>query len=198
MAMFPVVCLLLARGVLGLRFRPLMLIAGVIMALLWWRGLAPMFTQPISSLREIAWHVEQHSAARDVIVIAPDYLATTFNYYYPGDQPQVAYPNEPGRRVEDIVWTDYDRRWEAATITPTLRFVERTLPPNGRVWLIAPLDAYPNDARFDSIREIAAALRESYVLCDDNRSFRGPVEQADLLLFARTEADCPQTELDGS
>lgn len=198
MAMYPVVCLLLARGVVGLRFRPLMLIAGAIMALLWWRGLTPMFAQPVSSLREIAHHVERYSHPNDAIVIAPDYLATTFNYYFPGEQPQVAFPNEPGRRVEDIIWTDYDRRWEEATITPTLQFVERTIRQSGRAWLIAPLDAYPNNPRFDAIRAIAAALDEHYVLCSDNRSFHGPVEQADVLLFARTEAGCPDTELDGS
>ncbi|NOZ04875.1 MAG: hypothetical protein GXP41_00785 [Chloroflexi bacterium] len=185
MAVYPALCLLLARGVFGLRFRPLMVITVAIIALLWARVLIPEIGQPTSSLREVAAFVEQNSRPGDVIVIAPDYLATTFNYYYQGTQPQVSFPDQPGRRVEEIEWLDYNRRWEHATITPTLQFVQKSLGPGGRVWLIAPLDAYPNDPRFDQIRAIKAAFDRTYVLREADRSFRGPVETADVFLYGR-------------
>jgi len=186
MAVYPALCLLLARGILGLRLRPLMVIAVAIIALLWARVLIPQIGRPTSSLREVAAFVQQNSRPGDVIVIAPDYLATTFNYYYQGTQPQVSFPDRPGRRVEEIEWLDYNRRWEQATITPTLQFVQQSLGPEGRVWLVAPIEAYPNDPRFDQIRAIKAAFDRTYVLRQENRSFRGPVETADVFLYART------------
>jgi len=186
MAVYPALCLLLARGVFGLRFWPLMVTTVAIVVLLWAHVLIPELDQPPSSLREVAAFVQENSKPGDVIVIAPDYLATTFNYYYRDSLPQVSFPDEPGRRVEEIEWLDYNLRWERATITPTLQFVQQSLGPAGQVWLVAPLDAYPNDPRFDQIRAIKAAFDRSYVLRQENRSFRGPVETADVFVYGRT------------
>jgi hypothetical protein len=156
-------------------------LAGV--SFLWLRADMGIYRGPISSLREVARYVEQNAGHSDIILIAPDYLAPTFNYYYQGDQTQIAFP-WLFRRVENMDWLNWaGRRSQAAeAVTYTLGYIAEA-GPEGRVWLIAPLLAYPGDPFFDQIRALKAELDQRYRLVETIERFRGPVETADILIY---------------
>lgn len=183
-AVFPSLCLVLARALTRLRVS-YALMGLAILGLLFWRNpISSQFGKPQSTLREVARHIEAQAGPRDVIVIAPDYYATTFNYYFRGSQPQVAFPEPPGR-VQEIVWTGWRERWvnAALAVEATLQFIVQSTPPDARVWLVAPLDAYPNDASFGQIRALKAQLDSRYRFVSNVSRFRDAVERADVLTY---------------
>jgi len=183
---FPPLCLALARGVLVLRRWWATGLALLLVAALWWTPVRTAVTAVTSNLREVAAFVERQAGPGDVIIIAPDYLATPFNFYYHGPQAQVAFPSPPGR-VEEIVWANYGDRWEraAAQIEPTLEFVQQSLGPDGRVWLVGPVESYPNNPLFVQIRALRSSLEERYRLQRAVTDFRGPVEMADVYIYEK-------------
>jgi mannosyltransferase len=184
MAVFPALCLVLARALTRLRL-PYALMGLAVLGLMFWRNpIAGQYGTPQSTLREIAAFVTAQAGPRDVIIIAPDYYATTFNHYFAGNQPQLAFPEPPGR-VEEIVWTGWRDRWvnAAQAVQPALDFVAQNLVADARVWLIAPLDAYPQDASFNQIRAVKAGLDAKYQLMTDEGAFKGAVERADVLAY---------------
>ncbi len=183
---FPALCLIMARGAWAIPGREGVATGILLMVLLWTKSWPGVYGRPMSSLREVAAHVEGRAEEGDVIIIAPDYLATTFNYYYGGKQTQVAFPASLGR-VEEIVWAHYGRRWEdaAEAIEPTLSFVGSNLGEGGHIWFLAPLEAYPGRDTFDQIRVLKERLDERYRLVDANLSYRYAVETVDVYLYAR-------------
>jgi len=186
LVMYPALCLILARGLWALRWKPGVAVGVLLMLLLWTRSWPGVYGRPMSSLREVAARVESQARDGDVIIIAPDYMATTFNYYYDGSQMQVAFPASLGR-VEEIVWAHYGRRWEHAAdaIEPTLAFVADHLGDNGRIWFLAPLDAYPGRDTFDQIRVLKEQLDRRYRLVEADLSYRYAVESVDVYLYER-------------
>jgi len=157
-----------------------------LMLLLWTRSWPGIYNRVMSSLREVAADVAAEARPGDVIVIAPDYLATTFNFYYQGPQVQVAFPASLGR-VEETVWAGYTRRWEdaAEAIEPSLIFIDQQLGDDGRIWFLAPIEAYPNDYTFDQIRALKARLDEKYRLVREDFSYRYAVEVVDVFVYER-------------
>jgi len=186
LVMFPALCLVMARGLWAIRWRFGVAVGILLMLLLWSKSWPGVYGGPVSSLREVAARMEAEAGEGDVIIIAPDYLATTFNYYYAGDLVQVAFPASLGR-IEEIVWAHYGRRWDDASeaIEPTLSFVENRLGEDGRVWFLAPLDAYPGRSTFDQIRMLKGELDERYHLADSDLSYRYAVETVDVYLYER-------------
>lgn len=184
--MFPALCLVMARGLWAIRWKPGVFIGVLLMLLLWTKSWPGVFSGPVSSLREVAARVEAEAGKDDVIIIAPDYMATTFNYYYHGTQAQAAFPASLGR-VEEIVWANYSRRWQDASeaIEPTLAFAEARLGVGGRIWLLAPLAAYPGRYEFDQIRRLKQQLDERYQFLYSDLSYRHAVESVDIYLYAR-------------
>jgi len=160
---FPAVCYLIARGVQSVRPRPvsLLLLAGLI--IVWVQTVSVTYVRRTSNLREIASYVSPRIDEEDAIVIAPDYLASSFNYYFEGRQAQVAFPSTYDR-VEDIIWVGWAESWRnaAQAIEPTLQHLAGTVPAEGRIWFIAPLEAYPDDPYFSQIRELKTALDAVY------------------------------------
>ena len=158
----------------------------VLALLVWTRSWPGIYRRVMSSLREASAELEREAGPEDVIVIAPDYLATTFNFYYHGPQVQVAFPASLGR-VEETIWAGYSRRWKdaAEAIDPSLTYIDEHLGEEGRVWFLAPVEAYPNDYTFDQIRALNARLAERYDLVRENRAYRYAVEMVDVFVFER-------------
>ena len=181
---YPALCLVLARGVLALRRWWTTGLALLLVAALWQAPLRTAVTAVTSDLREVAAYVEAQAGPGDVIIVTPDYLATTFNFYYRGPQKQVAFPSPPGR-VEEIIWANYGDRWAQAeaAIEPTLQYIRESLGPGGRVWLVGPVESYPDSPLFVQIRAFKARLETQYTLVRAVKSFRGPVEMADVYVY---------------
>jgi 4-amino-4-deoxy-L-arabinose transferase-like glycosyltransferase len=186
MAVYPALCLVLARGIVSLRHRALVLGGLALLSILWLRADAGFYGGPISAMREVAQSVEAQATAGDVIVVAPDYLAPTFSYYYEGPAAQAAFP-WLHRRVEAMDWIGWaERRSDAEAAVPAmLAHIENELAPTGIVWLVAPLNAYPNDPFFEQMRALEDALARRYALVQRDESHRGVVETADISQYAR-------------
>jgi hypothetical protein len=185
MAVFPPLCFLLARALSGLRLAYALMALAILVLLFWYQPLANIYGKPASAMREVAQYVEDGAGPDDIIVIAPDYLATPFNFYFKGDQPQVAFPQPPGR-VEAIAWQGWRALWLDAqsAVYPTLEFVDSNGTPGGRVWLIAPLDLYQNDPYFSQIRVVKNELDARYDLVQHEGRFRKmAVEGADVFVY---------------
>jgi mannosyltransferase len=183
---FPALCLGLGRGALNLRYRWAVGLAIAVMLVLWAPGLRAVETDVTGDLREVAAYVQANAAPDDVIIVAPDYIATTFNFYYRGPQPQVAFPQQPGRG-EEIIWAEYNTRWARAAerIAPTVQYVEQTLPAGGRVWLVGPVESYKGNPMFEQIRALKAQLDARFPLQEHVTRFRGPVETADVYVYGK-------------
>lgn len=182
---FPGLVLLLAKGLAKPPTWPSLMGVAAIALLFWLGPLRPVFAGPISGMREVAQYVQAQAAEVDVLVIAPDYLATPFNFYFQGSQPQVAFPLPPGR-VDVINWQEWGHRWEDAAdaVRPTLDYVAEHVTAGSRVWLIAPLDAYPQDEYFGQIRVLKGELDARYELVSRDNSVRGSaIEGADVLIY---------------
>jgi len=189
MALFPPLCFLLARALSGLRPAYSLMALAILALLFWYNPLRGIYGKPMSAMREVAQYVEAQAAPEDVILIAPDYLATPFNFYFKGEQLQSAFPQPPGR-VEEIIWRGWRARWDEAqeAVYPTIDFVEQSGASGGRVWLIAPLDAYPNDPHFGQIRVLKGELDARYELVQEEKRFRNvAVESADIFLYQRRQ-----------
>lgn len=184
----PGLILLVARGLAHLRRRWLLAGATGLLAGLWLVSILTTPAAPVSSIREAASYVQDQIRPDDVIVIAPEYLGTPFDYYFRGPQPQVAFPGLYGRDAIEVQEElhRYNRWLHAADqLQPTLDFVARSLGPAGRVWLIASLDQYPHDPYFSQVRTLKSRLDQTYRLVETVTRFRGPVEAVDIFLYQR-------------
>ncbi len=187
MVAFPALCLLVGRGLAGVRPAWLALPAGILLVFFSLQGLSRAQFLFRSTLREVAMTVEQRSGPADVILIAPDYLATTFNVYYHGGQPQVAFPWTMGR-LEEIDCVGWNDRWmrAAEAVPATLEVVEERLGAGGRLWLITALDEFPEDeAYYGQVRRLKQLLDERYLLVESIRRFRSGMEWADIYVYRR-------------
>jgi hypothetical protein len=185
MAVLPSLCLLLARGIRSLRYPWIMVVVLSGLAFLWLRIDLGMYGSPVSVLREVARYVDRNAEEGDVIVIAPDYIAPTLNFYFHGSQAQTVFPGLP-YRVETMDWVGWaERRHRAAEAIPeTLDYIAEKRAPTGKVWLVAPIEAYPGDPFFEEIRALKAALDTRYRLVDSHTDWRTAVETADVFVYA--------------
>lgn len=187
MVAFPALCLLLGRGLAGVRPAWLSLPLGALLVFFSLQSLPRMQFMFRSTLREVAMAVEQRAGPADVILIAPDYLATTFNIYYHGGQPQIAFPWTM-RRLEEIDCVGWNERWmrAAEAVPATLDAVEEQLGTGGRIWFIAAPDEFPDDeAYYGQVRRLKQMLDERYRLVESIRRYRSGMEWADIYVYRR-------------
>lgn len=184
LAAFPAMCYLIARGVNAVRPRALSLLLLLGLSIVWTQTVSVTYVRRTSNLREVASYVSTHIASEDMIVIAPDYLASSFNYYYQGPQRQAAFPSSLGR-VEEITWVGWADRWEnaAESIEPTLQYLDAGLQQGARLWFVAALGAYPNDPYFSQIRELKRRLDEIYHPPQVIDAFPPAVESAEVYVY---------------
>jgi hypothetical protein len=184
MVAFPAMCLLIARGVVAVRPRTLSMLLLLGLCLVWVWTVSVTYVRRTSNLREIASFVSAGEGNEDVIVIAPDYLASTFNYYFKGPQQQVAFPSTFGR-VEDITWVGWAENWQGAArfVESTLQYLKQELHEGARIWFIAPLGGYPDDPQFSQIRVLKGKLDEAYGPPQLVDSFPEAVEYAEVYRY---------------
>lgn len=159
----------------------------IIMAFFSMQGLGRARFMFRSTLREVAWRVEQQAGPDDVIVIAPDYLAPTFNMYFRGKQSQIAFPWVM-RRLEEIDCVGWNDRWlrAAEAVPATLDEIETRLGQAGRLWLIAALDEFPEEeVYYGQIRRLKGELDARYRLERVIDEFRNATEWADIYVYSR-------------
>jgi len=181
---FPAMCYLAARSVNAVRPRALSLLLLLGLSIVWVHTVSVTYVRRTSNLREIASYVSEHISSEDVIVIAPDYLASTFNYYYDGPQMQVAFPSTFGR-VEEITWVGWAANWKSAaqSVEPTLQYLATELRNEARLWFIAPLGGYPDDPYFSQIRVLKSRLDDVYGRAQPIASFPPAVESAEVYIY---------------
>jgi len=182
---FPALCLLLGRGLTRLRRPWLVLPLAALVAIVSFSGMDRLQYGFRSTLREIAATVEREAGPNDMIVVAPDYLATTFNTYFQGEQAQIAFPWNM-ERLEEINCVGWNDRWHRAAeaVPATLDVISSQLESGDRVWLIAALDEYPEEKLYyEQVRRLKAELETRYELLEVRDNFRNGAEWADIFLF---------------
>ena len=182
----PGLCFLVARAVNAVRPRWLGAVLLIGLSVLWVRTVSWTYNLRHSNFREIATYTTQHIGPDDVIVIAPDYVATTFNYYFHGEQKQAAFPAAL-ERVEDITWLGWSQRWHDAAnyIQPTADYVAARLEPGAHLWYIATLGGYPNDPSFSQIRVLKSRFDTLYGEPEVVKSFPRAIETAEIYIYTR-------------
>jgi len=118
---------------------------------------------PRSNVRELARLVMAQAATNDLIVITPEPLATSFNYYYPGAQEQLDFPEHT--RLAAISYDD----WLARTADPArrmeaFRILEDAHRHGRRVWLILLKNGFAQSVPMDDSQLPADLLRTEAVL----------------------------------
>lgn len=182
----PGFCFLVARAVNAVRPRVLGAVLLVALSVLWVRTVSWTYHLRHSNFREIAAYTSEHIGPDDVIVIAPDYVATTFNYYFHGPQKQAAFPAAL-TRVEDITWLGWSQRWLDAAdyVQPTADYVAGQLKSGARLWYIATLGGYPNDPSFSQIRVLKSQFDALYGEPEVVDSFPKAIETAEIYVYTR-------------
>jgi hypothetical protein len=88
-----------------------------------------------SNAREVAGLMAKRVRPDDLIVIAPGWLASSFNYYYRADNPQIGFPDEG--RQSAIAWDDWWLRLADPGIISRVRErLTRAHLEGRRVWLV--------------------------------------------------------------
>ena len=183
----PGFCFIIARGVNAVRPRVLGALLLIALSVLWVRTVSWTYNLRHSNFREIAAYTTERIQPQDVIVIAPDYVATTFNYYFQGEQKQAAFPAAL-ERVEDITWLGWSQRWLNAAdyIQPTTDYVNTHLKPGARLWYIATLGGYPDDPSFSQIRVLKTRFDALYGQPEMVNSFPRAIETAEIYIYTRS------------
>jgi hypothetical protein len=126
--------------------------------------------KPKSPLAYMASRVEKQARPGDVILIYPEPYASTFNWYYRGDLPQVCFPALG--RVETVDWYTYaDRVEDPRSVSRAMEYLFDHLGPEGRVWMIqsrAFVGTRGGKINYgDSLARIMRALRSRLVFLPD-------------------------------
>src|SRR5687768_2089198 len=100
-----------------------------------------------SNAGDLAAAVAARSEASDVIIIAPDRFASSFNYYFEPDNQQIGYPN-PGRQ-EALFFDDwYERVADVRAFEAGADSIRAFRARGARVWLVTEhtmlRDTFPN------------------------------------------------------
>lgn len=151
---------------------------------------------PKSPLRHMAQRVSEEAQEGDVIFIYPEPYATTFNWYYRSDLPQVCFPALG--RVETVDWHTYaDRVEDPESVGRAMAYLSEHLAPGGKVWLIycpayqgtrgGKIDYGDTPARI--MRELRTRLTfrpdlsEDFMSIDPKQDNFGGLEQAALVVL---------------
>ncbi len=150
-----------------------------------------------SAVPMLAERVAREARAGDVIFIYPEFYASTFNWYYRGDLPQICYPALG--RVESVDWHTFAERVEDPdSFDAAVDAVHQRLAPGGRLWFIYQpayagkfgnidyRDVYARLARhFDAAYRYVPEFAAVYEDADrDSPQYRG-LEAVRLVVFQR-------------
>lgn len=164
----PCVLLLLAHAVVvgsdawpG-RARAVELGAVLLVAVVMAKGWFSLANSAKSNAREIAAFVTQHARADDLVIVAPIFLASSFNYYFRLPNEQLDYP-EAGRHGE-VSFNDMGKRMAAPEALQAARSaITRARRDGRRVWLVSGLRTTPSGSDKETD---AAALPKGYTIDD--------------------------------
>jgi hypothetical protein len=128
--------------------------------------------------------VASQAGPDDVILIAPDTYAPVFNYYFKGEQPQVAFPQNPGR-IERVVWSGWKERWQNAfeSVQMTMGYIAANATDDSTIWFLAPMEAYPSDEFFGQVRNLRSLLDSRYRLVSNDNIDPDAPERVDVLMY---------------
>ena len=88
-----------------------------------------------SNTREMVAVIEKQARPDDLIVITPDFLGTSFNYYYKGTNPQIDFPEM--HRVHETTFDEPNRRFnDPVALSATFARIDAARKAGKRVWLI--------------------------------------------------------------
>jgi hypothetical protein len=98
-------------------------------------GLARVATTPRSNAREAARYVTQHMQSSDVLIIAPEWFAASFNRYFPPSIEQIDFPNAARSGVVDFanIW---GRVSDPRRVTALAGRIGDFSKQGRRVWLV--------------------------------------------------------------
>jgi uncharacterized membrane protein len=102
-----------------------------------------------SNAREAAATVAAQARPTDLIVIAPEYLASAFNYYYKPDTPQINYPHE-GRQGATSFSNLFGRMADPAALRRVKARLTRARRENRRIWLVVDHNDKDDNVRDDT------------------------------------------------
>jgi hypothetical protein len=149
-----------------------------------------------SPLAHMAARVEAEAQPGDVIFIFPEPYASTFNWYYRGDLPQVCWPAVG--RVETVDWHTYaDRVEDPESVDRALAYLFERLEPRGKVWMVqsrgfqgtrgGKIDYGDGLARIMQVLRarltFRPALSEDFMSVDPTEENYGGLEQAALVVL---------------
>jgi hypothetical protein len=200
----PLLLLLVAYGAERLRAKGQGRLAGVAVAALlvaYASLLPPQYTVPRSNVRELAWDLAGKTTSSDLILIAPEFIASSFNRYYAPATEQIDFP-AMGR----IGAMPFDRTAQRFGDPTALAEAERRLAASHaagrRVWLIVDagsttctgtecdsVAAHSNRfldvgyARSSQLREYLGTLYGDPTSCDARSYASARYEALELCLF---------------
>src|SRR5262249_22761507 len=88
-----------------------------------------------SPMKALAARISKESQTGDILVIYPEFYATSFNWYYRVQLPVVCFPSLD--RVELLDWNGLQSRLTDPTLPErAVEFVREKLRPGGRIWVI--------------------------------------------------------------
>ncbi|UCG32001.1 MAG: glycosyltransferase family 39 protein [Phycisphaerales bacterium] len=149
-----------------------------------------------SPLAHMAARVEAEAQPGDVIFIFPEPYASTFNWYYRGNLPQVCWPAVG--RVESVDWHTYaDRVEDPESVDRALAYLLERLEPGGKVWMVqsrgfqgtrgGKIDYGDALARIMQVLRTRLAFRqelsEDFMSIDPKQDNYGGLEQAALVVL---------------
>ena len=128
-------------GAAGLAF---VMSAGVI-------GLFTVIVTPRSNAREAAREIRNYMMVSDLLVLAPEWFAPSFNHYFPPSIEQVDFPHTTRSGL-----IDFSEVWERATDSEKLAHLESRLDnasaAGRRVWLVSEV-RYLGGVTTDALRQ---------------------------------------------
>jgi mannosyltransferase len=164
--------------------------------------LLPQYTVPRSHARELAQDLAGKARPSDLIVIAPEFVASSFNRYYAPATQQIDFP-----AMARIGAMPFDRTAQHFADPAALAEAERRLTAahaaGRRVWLIVDVDSTTTCtgaqcdsiatrsnrfvdvgyARASQLREYVAALYGAATTCDGRTYAAAPEESLEVCLF---------------
>jgi 4-amino-4-deoxy-L-arabinose transferase-like glycosyltransferase len=139
-------------------------------------GLASLYLHPRSNARELAALVDNRVQRRDLILVAPVWLASSFNYYLRAGNTQFDYPDGERR-----IAVSFSRLWNRLEDPAALRQVKdsiaRARNRNETIWLVTDRE------------DLSPASREDYQLAEVPGQFEavGRVRVSQILAMLQNE-----------
>lgn len=159
------------RAVVALAFLPVLLVAAV--ARIYASDAAAMVHQRKSNAREFAAALVAEALPGDLIVVTPEWYASSFNYYYPGGQQQIDFPSL--NREGATPFNDVQRRFaDPAAMRGAVEAIAAARRQGRRVWLITGADLLDTMLAGNRPHSRSEAIQRTWQLYRELVSLYGP------------------------